>query len=1376
MPLCLRAAVPSLKVSLPLSRVPALRRPPFPVMKNLKLYAEYGAKIDLPYDGERLSLSAADAELNRLFFATSANAIYVLHLSSSQENSSTEFWVSDVPLSPTLEPDDYIMALDYLMEKEALIIGTLGGFLLQHSLDGDLTEVVGRVEGGVKSIAASPDGSLLAVATGLGQLIVMNQDWDVLYEVMLEPPASGSEMNVHWEGSCVSKVQVSWRGDGKFFATLVSAGGSSSLSRIRIWDRETGASLSSSEYKVFMGGSLDWMPSGAKLVAAYDRATEQKCPLIVGFERNGLERGSFSIDDAVEATVDMLKWNCNSELLASLSRCKEYDSLKVWHFSNNHWYLKHESRHSKTDYVSFCWDPVKPLNLIAWMQDGKFRSKNFAWVTAVTEKSIALVIDNCSILVSPLSMSLIPPPFSLFSLKFQSAVQDIAVLSQHSKNRLAVALSDGCLSIVELPLMDSWENLEGKEFIIESCHSDYSFVGIGHLTWLNHQVVIAIGLCESGVDDACHEKFSRNNGFSCEDKMRQACSYLFMEVQFICSEDSVADTVTSSGWHAKVSKRICLQKPVLGVVKNPTEDGSAFVQFVGGSVVEYTLKSGLRMPSLDVGQKNPNIFTGFTSSCPWMKAAQVRDDGILKPLIFGMDEHGRLHARNIIVCNNCSSFSFYSSSTGLSEQVFTHIILTTKQDFLHIISLGDILHKNHEVGCEKYIVNDGKISNQESRDALKVWERGAKLIGVIHGDEAAVILQTTRGNLECIYPRKLVLTSIANALIEGRFKDSMLMVRRNRIDYNIVVDYCGWQAFLQVAPEFVKQIKNLSHITDFVCSIKNENVMETMYKNFVTLPLIGKEGTGMHVVRVEHSDMKNKVSAVLSSVRRALEEYVPESPARELCILTTLARNEPPALGEALKRIKRIRELELSGTVNKNDPADSKSSPSAEEALKHLLWLSDSEAVYETSLGLYDLNLAAIVALNSQKDPKEFLPFLQKLEQMPPIVMRYTVDLKLRRFESALLNMASAGEDCFEDSLILMKKNPQLFSLGLQLYSDCSRRSQVFEAWGDHLFGEESFTDAASAYLCCSSLEKALKAYRSCNNWKGVLTVAGLLNLSKEKLLQLAHELCEELQALGKPAEAAKIALEYCHDVHSGIMYFISAREWEEALRVGFLHGREALISEVKNAAAECASVLISEYEEGVEKVGKYLARYLAVRQRRLALAAKLQSDERSVNDDDDDASETSSTFSGMSAYTLGKGKGSAASISSSSTSRTKERRRQRNRGRIRAGSPGEEIALVDHLKGMALTSVAAHELKTLLGALLMLGKEETARKLQRMVSSFQLSQRAAVKLAEDCLSNETMDTNALSLDNYIDKLKKELPDYQDPSWQSIILHPPLQR
>lgn len=122
---------------------------------------------------------------------------------------------------------------------------------------------------------------------------------------------------------------------------------------------------------------------------------------------------------------------------------------------------------------------------------------------------------------------------------------------------------------------------------------------------------------------------------------------------------------------------------------------------------------------------------------------------------------------------------------------------------------------------------------------------------------------------------------------------------------------------------------------------------------------------------------------------------------------------------------------------------------------------------------------------------------------------------------------------------------------------------------------------------------------------------------------------------LGKPAEAAKIALEYCADVTKSVGHYITAREWNEALRIGYMHAWEDLVSDVKDAALECASTMISEHKEGSEKVEKYLACYLAVHQRRLVLSAKLQSEDSFVNDADyDTISEASSNYSGMSAYT----------------------------------------------------------------------------------------------------------------------------------------------
>lgn len=106
----------------------------------------------------------------------------------------------------------------------------------------------------------------------------------------------------------------------------------------------------------------------------------------------------------------------------------------------------------------------------------------------------------------------------------------------------------------------------------------------------------------------------------------------------------------------------------------------------------------------------------------------------------------------------------------------------------------------------------------------------------------------------------------------------------------------------------------------------------------------------------------------------------------------------------------------------------------------------------------------------------------------------------------------------------------------------------------------------------------------------------------------------------------------------------------------------------------------------------------------------------------------------------------------------------------ISRGSPGEEMALVEHLKGMAMTSSAKHELKSLLSTLLMLGIEETARKVQHISQTFQFSQMAAVKLAEDSMSTDIVDDQAYSLEIYLKKVKCEDYDSEAFSWRSKIL------
>jgi elongator complex protein 1 len=86
-----------------------------------------------------------------------------------------------------LEPGDSLVAMDYLMERESLLLGSSSGCLILYSVEEKATQIVGRLEGGVSTIASSPDGALISVTTGFGQLLLITQDWEVLSETSLDP-------------------------------------------------------------------------------------------------------------------------------------------------------------------------------------------------------------------------------------------------------------------------------------------------------------------------------------------------------------------------------------------------------------------------------------------------------------------------------------------------------------------------------------------------------------------------------------------------------------------------------------------------------------------------------------------------------------------------------------------------------------------------------------------------------------------------------------------------------------------------------------------------------------------------------------------------------------------------------------------------------------------------------------------------------------------------------------------------------------------------------------------------------------------------------------------------------------------------------------
>jgi elongator complex protein 1 len=92
-----------------------------------------------------------------------------------------------------------------------------------------------------------------------------------------------------------------------------------------------------------------------------------------------------------------------------------------------------------------------------------------------------------------------------------------------------------------------------------------------------------------------------------------------------------------------------------------------------------------------------------------------------------------------------------------------------------------------------------------------------------------------------------------------------------------------------------------------------------------------------------------------------------------LPVLTSYVRKQTDKdLADALIKVKAMKEAERENGQHV---------VSADEAMKYLLCLVDVNRLYNVALGLYDFDLVMFVAAKSNKDPKEYLPFLNKLRR-----------------------------------------------------------------------------------------------------------------------------------------------------------------------------------------------------------------------------------------------------------------------------------------------------------------------------------------------------------------------------------------------------------
>ena len=581
------------------------------------------------------------------------------------------------------------------------------------------------------------------------------------------------------------------------------------------------------------------------------------------------------------------------------------------------------------------------------------------------------------------------------------------------------------------------------------------------------------------------------------------------------------------------------------------------------------------------------------------------------------------------------------------------------------------------------------LDEPEKDERCRSVERGAKLVTVMP-TAYSLILQMPRGNLETIYPRALVLAGIRRAIEMKDYRTAFLACRSQRVDMNILHDHAPEQ-FIRSVNEFIRQIKKVEHIDLFLSQLREEDVCQSMYRETLKSRASPNavEAGGVNGTQ-SSANKRSKVNNICDEFLRIL------NPATHLQnMITANVCKSPPDLEAGLSVVAELR---------------AKGNQTAERAAEHICFLADVNQLYDHALGLYDLELALLIGQQSQKDPREYLPYLQGLQDMQSLRRQFTIDNDLGRFGKAMLHLKSL--DAFDELKAFVQKH-ELYRDAMDTYRyEPERLKTIMRLYADFLSSRNRFKDAGIAYEYLGDHTAASEAYRQANLWRESLSSAALIPLPAAELRSLALSLAEGLVETKEYYSAATIHIDYAHDVERAASLYCKGYFFAEALRIVALKGEPKLLESVVDAELIEGSGSMTELLADCKgQIGAQVPRLRELRVKKaedpLAFYDGIEASDipDNVSLAPTDTSTSAGTF--MTRYT--NRSGTVNTTTSRKTSKNR-RREERKRARGKKGSVYEEEYLVNSIERLIeRVNSIADEVSRLVEGLMRRGMRERA-------------------------------------------------------------------
>lgn len=672
-----------------------------------------------------------------------------------------------------------------------------------------------------------------------------------------------------------------------------------------------------------------------------------------------------------------------------------------------------------------------------------------------------------------------------------------------------------------------------------------------------------------------------------------------------------------------------------------------------------------------------------------------------KTLTLALDKKGVLKivdvstGRILLISTECTSYCVHGrflSFTTLSE--------------LYCMFMGSALWKSYvgDRGSVPYLLDalHGKDNAVEKaphglrlvagRGATRPIDRESLLVtGQPNGVD--IVLQAPRGNLETICPRPAVFEAVDLLAKRADYSNAFQLCRRQRLNGNHIVD-ADYDLFIGNIAKFVVEVGNEDSLSEFMTR------------------LAGNE---------------TKINAVCDEIVRVLRQIEGRERYTK-AILTGLIHREPLDLNEALIEVDFVRTYSVRA---------------GESALDHLFILVRQESkVYEEALGRYDLELALFVATNSQMDPADYASELKNFSEMEEKMRKYSIDMRLERYEKALRHLHSVGAEKTEECMALCLKHA-LYETALELFHNNDVITfRLLHAFGKYLSSEGKHKEAASVFMRVRDLTLAGESYRKAGLWRLCATAICRKGISWSRKRMELESLANELYERRMFVECSEIRMNHLGDVEGAVESIACAGEWERLFEMvaGYLGqckrglvqaeriSTATLWSEVDGFVLDGAVALERTIVEIKEQMREWRVRLELVRERKREMNERLAAKEERADEEDSDrfTATTGSSVASSSSDVSFHHRSSATSLYSSAASqvgplsegklRKQEEKRNRKaaRKRVKQGSPREEEHLMELLRRIVPGRDLKNKVGALLRALMFVGNVDSASKLKR--------------------------------------------------------------